>query len=72
MSKMLTKSSVVLLPPQARHAEDRVVLLSDVWLDRPDILDRLHTVFAGGRAAVWTGCKWRPWLGGNTLTVCTR
>ncbi|KAI3430534.1 hypothetical protein D9Q98_005127 [Chlorella vulgaris] len=36
-----------LLGWEARHAEDRIVLLSDVWLDRPDILDRLHTVFGG-------------------------
>eukprot|EP00887_Chlorella_sp_A99_P007226 scaffold2.g7226.t1 len=31
----------------ATHAEDRVVLLSDVWLDRPDVLDKLQAVFAG-------------------------
>lgn len=37
-----------LLDWEERHAGDRIVLLSDVWLDRPDILDRLHTVFAGG------------------------
>ena len=26
---------------------DRMVLLSDVWLDKPSTLDHLHTVFAG-------------------------
>lgn len=26
---------------------DRMVVLSDVWLDKPDILDSLHTIFAG-------------------------
>ncbi|KAL4422834.1 hypothetical protein ABPG75_009031 [Micractinium tetrahymenae] len=36
-----------LLAWEERHAGDRVVLLSDVWLDRPDILHRLHTVLAG-------------------------
>ncbi|KAL4448856.1 hypothetical protein ABPG77_007573 [Micractinium sp. CCAP 211/92] len=36
-----------LLSWEERHAGDRIVVLSDVWLDRPDILDRLHTVFAG-------------------------
>lgn len=29
------------------HANDRVVLLSDVWLDRPEVLDKLHTILAG-------------------------
>lgn len=36
-----------LLAWEERHAGDRIVLLSDVWLDRPDVLDRLHTVLAG-------------------------
>lgn len=49
-----------LLGWEARHAEDRIVLLSDVWLDRPDILDRLHTVFGGG----WPAARcWVPGLG---------
>ena len=26
---------------------DRMVVLSDVWLDKPEVLDSLHTVFAG-------------------------
>ena len=26
---------------------DRMVVLSDVWLDKPDVLDSLHTIFAG-------------------------
>ncbi len=26
---------------------DRMVVLSDVWLDKPSTLDYLHTVFAG-------------------------
>jgi hypothetical protein len=26
---------------------DRMVVLSDVWLDKPNTLDHLHTVFAG-------------------------
>lgn len=29
------------------------MLLSDVWLDRPDIMDRLSTVLAGALASVW-------------------
>ena len=29
--------------PQA----DRMVVLSDVWLDKPEVLDSLHTIFAG-------------------------
>lgn len=41
------------LAAQARHAEDRLVLLSDCWLDRPEVMDRLATVFEGrGRAGV--------------------
>ena len=40
-----------LLSWEARHADDRIVLLSDVWLDRPEVLDNLHTVLAGG----WAG-----------------
>lgn len=27
--------------------QDRLVVLADIWLDKPDTLDRLHTVFAG-------------------------
>lgn len=26
---------------------DRLVVLSDVWLDKPEVLDQLHTVFSG-------------------------
>lgn len=26
---------------------DRMVVLADVWLDKPETLDNLHTVFAG-------------------------
>ena len=56
--RTLTRSAAAPAAPavpaaQARHVEDRVVLLSDVWLDRPDILDRLHTVFAGGWNEGW-------------------
>ena len=29
---------------------DRMVVLSDVWLDKPDVLDSLHTIFAGASA----------------------
>lgn len=36
-----------LLSWEARHADDRIVLLSDVWLDRPDVVQRLHTVLSG-------------------------
>ena len=31
---------------QAAQA-DRMVVLSDVWLDKPEVLDQLHTVFSG-------------------------
>ena len=27
---------------------DRMVVLSDVWLDKPEVVDSLHTIFAGG------------------------
>ena len=27
--------------------QDRMVVIADVWLNKPDTLDRLHTVFAG-------------------------
>lgn len=48
-----------LLSWEAAHASDRIVLLSDVWLDHPEILDRLHTVFAGGARplACWLRCQ---------------
>lgn len=29
------------------HREDRVVVLSDVWLDRPETLDKLRLLLAG-------------------------
>lgn len=32
---------------EANYSEDRVVILSDVHLDRPEVLDNLHTVFKG-------------------------
>lgn len=32
---------------QVAHPEDRVVFLSDVWLDRPEVLEKLHTILAG-------------------------
>ena len=33
---------------EAGREEDRVVVLSDLWLDRPETLDRLETVLDGG------------------------
>ena len=30
-----------------RGAADRVVVLAQVWLDRPEVLDALHTVLSG-------------------------
>lgn len=32
---------------EADNEEDSVVVLADVWLDKPETLDRLRTVFAG-------------------------
>ncbi len=32
---------------RAAHADDRVIVFSDVWLDRPDVVDRLRRVLAG-------------------------
>jgi DNA polymerase epsilon subunit 2 len=32
---------------EAMYSEDRVVILSDVHLDRPEVLENLHTVFRG-------------------------
>ena len=32
---------------EAMYSEDRVVILSDVHLDRPEVLESLHTVFKG-------------------------
>jgi hypothetical protein len=37
-------------PPQAEelgHLEERLIVLSDVWLDKRETLDGLGTVFAG-------------------------
>ena len=31
---------------RAHHPDDRVIFLSDVWLDRPDVLDKLNTVLS--------------------------
>jgi hypothetical protein len=36
-----------LLQWERQNEEDSVVVLSDVWLDRPETLDRLRTLFAG-------------------------
>ena len=32
--------------------QDRLVVLADIWLDKPDTLDRLHTVFAGTNTTI--------------------
>lgn len=32
---------------RSEYEDDRVVVLSDVWLDRPDIMDKLHLIFEG-------------------------
>jgi hypothetical protein len=34
----------------AEDENDRIVFLSDVWLDKPDTLDRLKLVFEGALA----------------------
>ena len=39
---------------------DRLVVLSDVWLDKPDILDSLHTIFAGGLGILVADFCWHP------------
>ena len=35
---------------------DRLVVLSDVWLDKPDVLDSLHTIFTGGLITRLAAC----------------
>lgn len=37
---------------EAQREEDRIVVLSDLWLDRPETLDRLHVVMSGGLSQV--------------------
>jgi len=32
---------------QQQHPEDRAVFLSDCWLDRPEVLEKLTTILAG-------------------------
>ena len=32
---------------EEEHSHDRIVVLSDVWLDRPDTFDKLHAVLSG-------------------------
>lgn len=32
---------------EGENEEDSVIVLSDVWLDKPETLDRLRTMFAG-------------------------
>ena len=39
-----------LLQWESEHEEDSVVVLSDVWLDKPETLDRLRTLFTGDNA----------------------
>ena len=39
-----------LLQWESEHEEDSVVVLSDVWLDKPETLDRLRTLFTGDHA----------------------
>ena len=48
---------------EAEHCDDRIVVLADVWLDRPDTFDKLHAVLSGGSAAltfVLGSCKAGP------------
>ena len=32
---------------EEQHCHDRLVILSDVWLDRPETLDKLHAILSG-------------------------
>ena len=32
---------------EAEHCDDRIVVMADVWLDRPDTFDKLHAVLSG-------------------------
>lgn len=37
---------------------DRMVVLSDVWLDKPEVLDQLHTVFSGNISHILVRLNW--------------
>eukprot|EP00877_Chromochloris_zofingiensis_P012640 jgi/Chrzof1/762/Cz01g27210.t1 len=41
------EESVVLDLAAAQHTEDRLVFLSNVWLDKQETMDALHTIFLG-------------------------
>ena len=43
------KASDWMAVEEAEHdaQADRLVVLSDVWLDKPEVLDQLHVVFSG-------------------------
>lgn len=46
--EQMTSSDYMAVEQAEQDAQqDRMVVLADVWLDKPDTLDRLHTVFAG-------------------------
>lgn len=36
-----------LLEWQAQHPEDRVIFLSDCWLDRPEVLTNINIILRG-------------------------
>ena len=48
-----------LLQWESENEEDSVVVLSDVWLDRPETLDRLRTLFAGDDQCHMEWCSMR-------------
>ncbi len=43
----MLNTHTTLLQWESENEEDSVVVLSDVWLDKPETLDRLRTLFAG-------------------------
>jgi hypothetical protein len=44
---LTTEAEARLELDQADHEEDRVVFLANVWLDRAETFEALHTLFSG-------------------------
>jgi hypothetical protein len=48
---LTTEAEARLELDQADHEEDRIVFLANVWLDRPETFEALHTLFSGTLAS---------------------
>lgn len=52
---LTTEVEVRLELEQTDHEEDRIVFLANVWLDRSETFEALHTLLSGGRCCCFGG-----------------